>query len=39
VTLVTYLRISISWGGFPGWSFEPERAPAALARLRVEPDF
>jgi hypothetical protein len=27
------------WGGFPGWSFAPERAPAALAGLRVEPDF
>jgi len=39
VTLVEYLRLSIGWGGFPGWSFAPERAPAALARLRVEPDF
>jgi hypothetical protein len=39
VTLVTYLRISIGWGGFPGWSFEPDRAPAALAQLRAEPDF
>ena len=39
VTLVTYLRISIAWGGFPGWSFDPDQAPPALARLRVEPDF
>ena len=39
VTLVEYLRISIRWGGFPGWSFAPDRAPVALARLRVEPDF
>jgi len=39
VTLVSYLRISIRWGGFPGWSFAPDRAPAALAGLRVEPDF
>jgi hypothetical protein len=39
ITLVQYLRVSIAWGGFPGWSFVPQRAPAALAALRVNPDF
>jgi hypothetical protein len=39
VTLVEYLRLSVAWGGFPGWSFAPDRAPAALAGLRAEPDF
>jgi hypothetical protein len=39
VTLVEYLRMSISWGGFAGWSFAPTEAPAALAGLRVVPDF
>jgi hypothetical protein len=39
ITLVEYLRVSIAWGGMPGWSFEPDQAPAALASLRVRPDF
>lgn len=39
VTLVEYLRVSIAWGGFPGWSFAPDQAPPALAGLRAEPDF
>ncbi|MFE5096369.1 hypothetical protein ACFRCI_40140 [Streptomyces sp. NPDC056638] len=39
VTLVDELRWSIAWGGMPGWSFGPAAAPAALAGLRVTPDF
>ena len=40
VTLVEYLRISIAWGGCPGWSFAPAaRVPAALEALRRAPDF
>ncbi|MEU9131002.1 hypothetical protein AB0D08_23370 [Kitasatospora sp. NPDC048540] len=40
ITLVGYLRTSIAWGGFPGWSFAaPERVPPALAALRARPDF
>jgi hypothetical protein len=39
ITLVEYLRMSIAWGGMPGWSFKPDQAPAALAALRVHPDF
>jgi hypothetical protein len=39
ITLVEYLRTSIAWGGMPGWSFKPDHAPAALAGLRVQPDF
>ncbi|MCW2859555.1 MAG: hypothetical protein JWP48_1263 [Actinoallomurus sp.] len=39
ITLVEYLRLSIAWGGMPGWSFQPDRAPAALAALRTRPDF
>jgi len=38
-TLVEELRTSIAWGGMPGWSFGPAHAPAALAGLRVTPDF
>lgn len=38
-TLVEYLRTSIAWGGFPGFSFAPELAPALLITLRAEPDF
>jgi hypothetical protein len=38
-TLVEYLRRSVAWGGFPGWSYDPERAPAALAALRAPIDF
>jgi hypothetical protein len=39
VTLVQYLRLSIAWGGFPGWSFAADQAPEALRELRAEPDF
>jgi len=39
VTLVEYLRLSISWGGMPGWSFKADHAPAALTALRAEPGF
>ncbi|GLZ41685.1 hypothetical protein [Actinokineospora sp. NBRC 105648] len=39
ITLVDYLRESVRWGGFPGYSFEPDLAPAALITLRTEPDF
>jgi len=39
ITLVEYLRESIAWGGFPGWSFKPELAPEALITLRTHPDF
>ncbi|GLW94609.1 hypothetical protein Aglo03_54250 [Actinokineospora globicatena] len=38
-TLVDYLRTSIRHGGFPGYSFAPELAPAALITLSTEPDF
>ncbi|WP_424188752.1 hypothetical protein ACOBQX_10965 [Actinokineospora sp. G85] len=39
ITLVEYLRESIAWGGFPGYSFQPDLAPEALITLRVTPDF
>lgn len=39
ITLVEYLRVSIAWGGMPGWSFKPDQVPTALAALRVHPDF
>lgn len=39
ITLVDYLRISVAWGGLPGYSFEPGAAPLAVAALRVRPDF
>ncbi|MFI0966466.1 hypothetical protein ACH4S8_34500 [Streptomyces sp. NPDC021080] len=39
VTLVEYLRLSITWGGMPGWSFTPEHTPPALEHLRARPDF
>ncbi|WP_371495674.1 hypothetical protein OG871_08790 [Kitasatospora sp. NBC_00374] len=40
ITLVEYLRTSIAWGGFPGWSFAPsQEVPPALAALRATPDF
>ncbi|MEV4614591.1 hypothetical protein AB0K43_18635 [Kitasatospora sp. NPDC049258] len=40
ITLVGYLRTSVAWGGFPGWSFAPPQAvPPALAALRARPDF
>jgi hypothetical protein len=39
ITLVEYLRESVAWGGFPGFSFAPELAPAALITLQTTPDF
>jgi hypothetical protein len=39
ITLVEYLRESIAWGGFAGWTFHPHLAPAALITLRADPDF
>ncbi|MGQ0841474.1 hypothetical protein [Actinokineospora sp.] len=39
VTLVGYLRESVAWGGFPGYSFAPDLAPEALITLRTRPDF
>jgi hypothetical protein len=39
ITLVDYLRVSIAWGGLPGYSFAPAAAPPALAALRRPPDF
>lgn len=39
ITLVEYLRLSIAWGGLPGYSFAPRAAPTALARLRADPAF
>ncbi|WP_018682121.1 hypothetical protein [Actinokineospora enzanensis] len=38
-TLVEYLRHSLTWGGFPGYSHAPELAPALLITLRTDPDF
>lgn len=39
MTLVEYLRHSISWGGLPGWSLTDETPPEALTALRVTSDF
>jgi hypothetical protein len=39
VTLVEYLRHSISWGGLPGWSSTDKAPPEALRALRITPDF
>lgn len=39
ITLVEYLRLSIAWGGLPGWSRTEAEPPAALRPLRVLPDF
>jgi hypothetical protein len=39
ITLVEYLRLSIAWGGLPGYSFAPHAAPTALARVRADPAF
>lgn len=39
ITLVEYLRLSVAWGGLPGYSFAPHAAPKALARLRADPAF
>lgn len=39
ITLVNYLRLSIAWGGLPGYSFAPRTAPERLSRLRADPRF
>ncbi|MEU8137217.1 hypothetical protein [Streptodolium elevatio] len=39
ITLVDYLRLSIAWGGLPGWSLTDKTPPEALSTLRVTPDF
>lgn len=39
ITLVSYLRLSIAWGGLPGYSFAPHTAPELLSRLRTDPAF
>jgi hypothetical protein len=39
ITLVDYLRISVAWGGLPGYSFRDQGRPAALHELREIPDF
>ncbi len=39
VTLVQYLRESVAWGGFPGYSFAEDLAPKPLITLRTRPDF
>jgi hypothetical protein len=39
ITLVDYLRLSIAYGGFPGWRGYPTQAPPALTTLRATPDF
>ena len=39
ITLVEYLRLSVAWGGCPGWRFAPEHSPAALEPLRAAPEF
>ncbi|SDC62754.1 hypothetical protein [Actinokineospora iranica] len=39
ITLVDYLRESVRWGGFPGYSFAPDLAPEVLITLRTDPDF
>lgn len=39
ITLVEYLRVSVAWGGFPGWEFVEGPVPEALSGLRRDPDF
>lgn len=39
ITLVSYLRLSIAWGGLPGYAFAPHTAPELLSRLRTDPAF
>jgi hypothetical protein len=39
ITLVEYLRLSVAWGGCPGWRFAPEHTPPKLQSLRATPDF
>lgn len=39
ITLVDYLRLSIAWGGLPGWASTDAEPPEALTKLRATPDF
>jgi hypothetical protein len=39
ITLVEYLRLSIIWGGCPGWSLSTAAPPRALQPLMTSPDF
>lgn len=39
ITLIGYLRVSVSWGGLPGYSFSPAGRPPALDKLMAKPQF
>lgn len=39
ITFVEYLRRSVAWGGFPGYSFDPATCPRPLDGLRSHPRF
>ena len=39
IRLVDYVRLTVTWGGFPGWSGVADKIPPALHRLRATPDF
>jgi hypothetical protein len=39
ITLVEYLRVSVAWGGFPGWEFVERPVPDELRGLARTPDF
>jgi hypothetical protein len=39
ITLVEYLRLSVAWGGCPGWSVGTAAPPSALRSLMTTPDF
>lgn len=39
ITLVDYLRISVRWGGFPGYSFGTAAPPRDLEQLMSPPQF
>lgn len=39
ITLVEYLRISVRWGGLPGYSFASAGRPKDLERLMSHPQF
>ena len=39
ITLVQYLRVSVAWGGLPGYAFSEDERPSLLHELRLTPDF
>lgn len=39
ITLIEYLRVSVAWGGFPGYAFNPAGYPRALEGLMSDPQF